>query len=1006
MKSCSNTTVQGSCSKAESPSSEPAGVSLLLIVLLGILLLPLGASAQWIEATLPQADEPNLMVWNVQSNKLYVAHGQDVEVFDCLTNARLAVLPVGFAPVGMVYNSTNNQVYVSSWHGRSVTVIDGEGDVVAATIPLQTAGCGIEWSRTTNRVYATETYYGDAGSLFHSNICVVDCQTNQITGRIQIPGCPDYEMAWNPVADKLYLSESTEGGIQDQVDVLDCATNQIVARLLMNGWTSSWAVNPTDNKVYVACFGAASGVAVIDGTSNQVIATVSVGGRPLWLTWNSRTNRVYCSCQESNEVVVIDGASNQVVQRIPAGAVPGELLYNATNDKIYCCTNARSVIVIDGATNRIERSLSLTYHPSQRCLVWNHCHNRVYLGTKYMGSGNVTVIRDEPKQWAVLVFMNGDNNLESAAIDDVNEMEQGIRVDNCHLVVQLDRIEGYDNSNGDWRDTRRFLISPDNQTDNVIRSVCLDQLGELNMGSGDVLAGFVGWARQRFFAQRYCIICWDHGSGWHDGQLDGFSDDWTDDDQISVAGEDREYHRALSQIGQSLGHDLDLLCFDACMMGMVEVEWESRDYVRTLVHSEYLVPGDGYPYDEILGWLGMHPEALPVELAQQVVQRYGASYRPGGSQYPGGSVTLSAVSLGPSYLSAVDRLNYFAAELVKAGGRSRTEIASARSSCQHYNFPGDPGYIDENVDISDFARQIQSFTSLPAALRSSAQRMRDAVTDPFVLANERYSGSSGRVVDNSYGVAAHYPSWLVGGDYLALGLCGQSLWDDFLRGASQLPPFPVLTYGGNSRGDLIGRGQYALRIGVRNFGGAAATGVCAELLSDDAFATVIRGVSAYPDIQSESTAWSAGDFVVELSDTAPHDHRVDLSLRVAAGSFDTTSLSFGMIIDTTIHAGVADPKHGVSTAVVLGLTNCGPSPFSGRTSLSYSLPKEGLVSLKVCDLSGRTVRTLANGWLRPGVYSTTWDGRDARRQQVADGIYFCKLRASGEQMTRKLVLQR
>jgi N-acetylneuraminic acid mutarotase len=83
-----------------------------------------------------------------------------------------------------------------------------------------------------------------------------------------------------------------------------------------------------------------------------------------------------------------------------------------------------------------------------------------------------------------------------------------------------------------------------------------------------------------------------------------------------------------------------------------------------------------------------------------------------------------------------------------------------------------------------------------------------------------------------------------------------------------------------------------------------------------------------------------------------------------------------------------------------------PNPFRAATSLRYSLPREGLVSLRVYDVSGRNVRTLASNWQRPGLYSVTWDGRDAHGRFVANGIYFCKLRASGEQMTRKLVLQR
>jgi len=83
-----------------------------------------------------------------------------------------------------------------------------------------------------------------------------------------------------------------------------------------------------------------------------------------------------------------------------------------------------------------------------------------------------------------------------------------------------------------------------------------------------------------------------------------------------------------------------------------------------------------------------------------------------------------------------------------------------------------------------------------------------------------------------------------------------------------------------------------------------------------------------------------------------------------------------------------------------------PNPFSTTTSLRYSLPKEDLVSLGVYDITGRPVRTLAERWQEAGRYSAGWDGRDAHGRSVPNGVYVCRLRASGEQMTRKVTLLR
>ena len=49
-----------------------------------------------------------------------------------------------------------------------------------------------------------------------------------------------------------------------------------------------------------------------------------------------------------------------------------------------------------------------------------------------------------PKLWTVLVYQEGDNDLEDALIKDFNEMERVGSDDNINIVVQLDRSPRYD----------------------------------------------------------------------------------------------------------------------------------------------------------------------------------------------------------------------------------------------------------------------------------------------------------------------------------------------------------------------------------------------------------------------------------------------------------------------------------------------------------------------------------------------------------------------------------
>ncbi len=83
-----------------------------------------------------------------------------------------------------------------------------------------------------------------------------------------------------------------------------------------------------------------------------------------------------------------------------------------------------------------------------------------------------------------------------------------------------------------------------------------------------------------------------------------------------------------------------------------------------------------------------------------------------------------------------------------------------------------------------------------------------------------------------------------------------------------------------------------------------------------------------------------------------------------------------------------------------------PNPFRSALAVRYSLATEGRVELRVHDLTGRVVRTLTDGVMRPGRYNVNWRGTDDRGRELARGVYFCRFTAGDYRATEKLVLQR
>jgi len=83
-----------------------------------------------------------------------------------------------------------------------------------------------------------------------------------------------------------------------------------------------------------------------------------------------------------------------------------------------------------------------------------------------------------------------------------------------------------------------------------------------------------------------------------------------------------------------------------------------------------------------------------------------------------------------------------------------------------------------------------------------------------------------------------------------------------------------------------------------------------------------------------------------------------------------------------------------------------PNPSRGAVVISYGLPVESPVSLKVYDLSGRLIRTLVSGREKAGFRRVSWDGRTQGGGRVASGVYFYRLTAGSFSATRKLVVLR
>src|SRR5512143_548059 len=243
------------------------------------------------------------------------------------------------------------------------------------------------------------------------------------------------------------------------------------------------------------------------------------------------------------------------------------------------------------------------------------------------------------RDWTLMVYLAGDNNLSSAGAVDLKEMKKVGSTDHVNIVAQYDRQSA-------TAQTVRYYLRKQTSlaADTIMR------LGETNMGDPAVLEDFVTWAITHYPARRYMLVLWNHGAGWDDsnlyqGDVFGGAPPPVSRKRQAVAGDGaratrgravplqqmraavHRVHRALfrdtvaravttraiafdddaqdfldnielkkvlARIAKRLTRKLDVLGMDACLMSMAEVAYQLRDSAGVAVGSQEEEPGDGW----------------------------------------------------------------------------------------------------------------------------------------------------------------------------------------------------------------------------------------------------------------------------------------------------------------------------------------------------------------------------------------------------------------------------
>ena len=413
-----------------------------------------------------------------------------------------------------------------------------------------------------------------------------------------------------------------------------------------------------------------------------------------------------------------------------------------------------------------------------------------------------------------MLYQDADDQiLEQDITFDLNEAERVGSSDRVKVVAQLDRFRGAYQGDGNWFNTRRYLVEQDDDLNNISSKVVQD-VGEVDMSDGDTLVDFVDWAVSTYPADNYVLVMSDHGMGWPGGWSDpvpGGSVDRSSPMSAKLGNHIflMELEEALNSIQQKTGIDkFEMIGMDACLMAQVEVFSMLEPYARYAVASEEVEPGLGWAYAGFLQALVDNPDIDGAQLSKLIVENYieadqrivddearaeflRANSPSGGflgmfrdvtpsqlaSQVEKNS-TLTAVDLSkiPAVMASLNQLSYSLQSV------SQPEVARARTYAQSYtSIFGDqvpPSYID----LGSFTTLLANEISNPALQQAADDLLKGL--NSAVIAEKHGSAKPG-----STGVAIYFPasqlyrSSVAGPQsytVIAGSFASASLWDDFL----------------------------------------------------------------------------------------------------------------------------------------------------------------------------------------------------------------------------------
>jgi len=264
-----------------------------------------------------------------------------------------------------------------------------------------------------------------------------------------------------------------------------------------------------------------------------------------------------------------------------------------------------------------------------------------------------TIKETRKKSWTFFVHIGGNNNLHKYVAHNLKQMQEVGSNEHINIIAQIDRYG--ENT------IKRVLV----RQNKILIVQELPKNYSNVSGTSESLFDSMKWAVENYPAEHYALILWDHGSSIIDPHRFGrfghrISDEeiariydidtkgklYLDKNDLRVNDLDSDrgiifndgYDQYIDNAGLTFclkrisdelldGKKIDIVGMDACLMAMLEVATQVRNWVNYFVGSQELELGSGWNYAYALEKF-KNETTSPQELCKQIVDAYRREYLP------------------------------------------------------------------------------------------------------------------------------------------------------------------------------------------------------------------------------------------------------------------------------------------------------------------------------------------------------------------------------------------